>query len=347
MTILVGYQGEIGCYSEEAAIQYWGGNIKLTPHKTFEDVLSSLVHGDISHAILPIYNSIIGPIAACHQAMETYLGSSERIDSLPKISIPVKHALLCHKDSPLQEDDLSLISRIISHPAALLQCSNFITSLQKKYTSKDKSPTVIEFYDTAGAARFIQDKVWDVAIASERCAEVYGLRIIRRGIQDRTDNFTKFAILERSDIADISEITDHTLIGIRGAITIDEDTDQAISTATTELLSSILESNNLSKSDIISAVFTATSDIRAAFPAKHAREIGWNTVPMLCATEMEVNGALPMCIRVLLHVRKPSHHETVHHIYLRGARVLRPDISYSADNYILPKADLRSSIISL
>lgn len=113
---------------------------------------------------------------------------------------------------------------------------------------------------------------------------------------------------------------------IRGATQVDSDTSEAIADATRELLLAILADNRLVPATLIDAVFTTTPDLHAAFPAEAARALGWGDVPMLCVQEMDVTGALPRCVRVLLHAEVPVPRGDIHHVYLRGARALRPDL---------------------
>lgn len=113
--------------------------------------------------------------------------------------------------------------------------------------------------------------------------------------------------------------------GIRGAITVQRDTREEILAATRELLTAIVAANEIEPADIASAVFTATPDLSAEYPARAARELGWTDVPLLGATEMHVPGGLPRCIRVLVHVNTAKRPARLKHIYLRDARVLRPD----------------------
>jgi chorismate mutase len=113
--------------------------------------------------------------------------------------------------------------------------------------------------------------------------------------------------------------------GIRGATTVDHDTEGEILVATEELLSCLVDANGLQKEDIASVVFTVTPDLTAAFPARAARQLGWNLVALLDAQEVPVPGALPRCIRVLIHWNTDKAQEQVRHVYLRGAAALRPD----------------------
>lgn len=114
--------------------------------------------------------------------------------------------------------------------------------------------------------------------------------------------------------------------GIRGAITIKEDTAAEVLESTRELLTVMQENNEFKVEDIASVLFTVTSDIRAAFPAQAARAIGWDKVPLLCFQEIEVPGALPRCIRVLVHVNTCKSQEEIKHVYLKGAQQLRQDL---------------------
>lgn len=114
--------------------------------------------------------------------------------------------------------------------------------------------------------------------------------------------------------------------GIRGAITIPANTAEDIREGTQELLQELLRRNSLAPKDIISAIFTVTKDIDAAFPATFARQLGWDRVPILCLNEMPVPGSLPLCIRVLLHVETSLTQEEIQPVYLREAVNLRRDL---------------------
>ena len=115
--------------------------------------------------------------------------------------------------------------------------------------------------------------------------------------------------------------------GIRGAITVDLDQPELVLGATRELLQVILRENpGLSTDDIASALFTVTEDIISVHPALAARQIGWGLVPMLCSREIPVPGSLPLCIRVLIHWNTDHEQAAIHHVYLRDAVSLRPDL---------------------
>lgn len=115
------------------------------------------------------------------------------------------------------------------------------------------------------------------------------------------------------------------LHGIRGATTADDNTPESIVAATRELLAELIAANRLQVRDVASTIFTTTPDLDAEFPARAAHLLGWSDVAMLCLHEMHVPGSLPRCIRVLIHWDAASADVAVRHIYLKGARALRPD----------------------
>lgn len=116
------------------------------------------------------------------------------------------------------------------------------------------------------------------------------------------------------------------LRGIRGATTVGVNTKEAILEAATELLTAIIEANDIHRDDVASAFFSTTPDLDAEFPAVAARQLGWSHVALMCAHEMNVPGSLPMCLRILLHVNTAKEPADIKFIYLRGARALRPDL---------------------
>jgi chorismate mutase len=115
--------------------------------------------------------------------------------------------------------------------------------------------------------------------------------------------------------------------GIRGAITVEDNTQTEILSATRELLEEIIARNGLEEfSEIVSAIFTTTPDLTASFPAEAARELGMHQVPLLCASEIAVPGSLPRVIRILLHVNTDRSQAEMVHVYLREAQRLRRDL---------------------
>ncbi|MBN1661142.1 MAG: chorismate mutase [Anaerolineae bacterium] len=115
--------------------------------------------------------------------------------------------------------------------------------------------------------------------------------------------------------------------GVRGATTVDADSAEEIMAATRELLEQMVAVNGIDLADVASVIFTATPDLAAAFPARAAREMGWDRVPLLDAIEIPVPGSLPRCVRVLIHWNTDLAQAEVRHVYLRGTAVLRPDLA--------------------
>jgi len=113
---------------------------------------------------------------------------------------------------------------------------------------------------------------------------------------------------------------------VRGAIQVEQDDRDEVLEATSELLSAVLERNALRPDDLISVVFTATPDLTSEFPAYAARQMGITDVPLLCATEIAVPGAMPRVLRLLAHVETDLARGDVRHVYLRGAAALRTDL---------------------
>lgn len=114
--------------------------------------------------------------------------------------------------------------------------------------------------------------------------------------------------------------------GLRGATTCEHDTPIAITDATQELLSAMMERNGLVHDDVISIVFTTSIDLTSAFPAAGARGIGFGDVPLLCASEINVPGAKARCIRILMHAYSTRERGDLRHVYLRDAQSLRDDL---------------------
>jgi chorismate mutase len=114
---------------------------------------------------------------------------------------------------------------------------------------------------------------------------------------------------------------------IRGATQVDADDREEILAATRELVTAVMERNELHHDDVISILFTATPDLVAEFPALAARELGFGDVPLVGATEINVAHALPRVLRLMAHVETPRPRADVQHVYLRGAVALRRDIA--------------------
>jgi chorismate mutase len=113
----------------------------------------------------------------------------------------------------------------------------------------------------------------------------------------------------------------------RGAITVERDDRESVLGATERLLRELLRRNGIDGAEVVSILFTATDDLRSVFPAEAARRMGLADVPLLCARELDVEGALPSVVRVLIHFSTTRPRSEVEHVYLEGARTLRDDLA--------------------
>lgn len=119
---------------------------------------------------------------------------------------------------------------------------------------------------------------------------------------------------------------DVRLRALRGATTLDADTRDQVMDRTGTLVRAVLDRNGLTVDDLVSIIFTATDDITSEFPAAAARAVGVNQVPLLCARELAVDGAVPLCIRLLVHAYTDRDPADLRHVYLEGAEPLRTDL---------------------
>lgn len=114
---------------------------------------------------------------------------------------------------------------------------------------------------------------------------------------------------------------------VRGAVQLERDEAGHMDEQVSELLTAILERNDLTTDDLISVWFTATPDLRSDFPAAAARKLGIVDVPLICAQELDIEGAMPRVVRVLAHIESDRPRSAVAHVYLGAAGALRKDIA--------------------
>ena len=180
--IVVAFQGEIGAYSEEAAFHFFGPSVRVKPCESLDNVFKAVEQDEAQFGVVPIENSLEGSISRVYDLL---LDSSLMVCG--ETELRVVHCLIA---SP--EARLDLIKKVYSHPQALGQCQAFLRHLDSE---------LIPTYDTAGSVKMIKEKgIADgAAIASTRAAEIYGMQIIAREIEDNPNNVTRFFLLAKQD----------------------------------------------------------------------------------------------------------------------------------------------------
>jgi len=180
--VSVAFQGEIGAYSEESAYQFFGTSILLKPCESLENVFKAVEKDEVQFGVVPVENSLEGSIS---QSYDLLLDSSLKVCG--EIELRVVHCLI-----GMPESRLDSIKKVYSHPQALGQCKTFLRHLGCE---------LIPTYDTAGSVKLIKEKGSpdSGAIASARAAEIYGMKILVREIEDNPNNFTRFFILAKHD----------------------------------------------------------------------------------------------------------------------------------------------------
>jgi len=179
---VIAFQGEIGAYSEEAAYQFFSPSVQVKPLETLDAVFKAVEQGDVSFGVVPVENSLEGSISRVY---DLFLDSTLKVCG--EIELRIMHCLIANPSA-----SLDTIRRVYSHPQALGQSQAFLRHLNAELVST---------YDTAGSVKFIKEKniIDGAAVASARAAEIYGMKILARGIEDNQNNFTRFFILARED----------------------------------------------------------------------------------------------------------------------------------------------------
>lgn len=181
-SLKVAFQGEVGAYSEIAVYKYFGTSVQLIPCRSFSEVFQNVELKKVDYGVMPIENSIEGSVNQVYDLLLTH-----DLKICGEIILKIEHCLIGNPNA-----ELSLIKRVYSHPQALAQCSKFLERLMCE---------VIPTYDTAGSVKIIKEKcsINEAAIASEKAAEIYGMKILARNISDILDNYTRFVILSNKD----------------------------------------------------------------------------------------------------------------------------------------------------
>jgi prephenate dehydratase len=175
------FQGELGAFSQAAAEKLLGKRAKMYACETFKDVFEALRSAAVTHAVVPIENTLHGSV---HENYDHLLDYDARICG--ETSIRISHQLIALPDVRFQN-----IRRVFSHPVAINQC--------RKFFDKYRHMQPVPFYDTAGSVKMLREKSppGAAAIASESAATIYGGRILKRNIEDDRQNFTRFFLLTK------------------------------------------------------------------------------------------------------------------------------------------------------
>ena len=176
----IAYQGVTGAYSEAAALQF-NPSADPLPRRSFDDVFAAVERREATHGILPIENTIGGTI---HRNYDLML--EHELPIVAEVKRAIVHNLIVCEGTQLDD-----VRKVYSHPQGLQQCDRFLRTLS--------DVEIVATYDTAGSAKMIKEQnlTDSAAIASERAASVFGLRVIRTAIQDVADNFTRFLVVGR------------------------------------------------------------------------------------------------------------------------------------------------------
>jgi chorismate mutase / prephenate dehydratase len=180
--VSVAYQGEPGAYSQQAALNFFGAGVQTLPSETFSDVFKAVERSDATYGMVPVENSLEGSISATYDLL---LESPLKVCG--ELNLRVSHCLI-----GVPEATLDKIKTVYSHPQALGQCQTFIKHLGCR---------AVPALDTAGSVKKLKDDaVMDAAaVASARAAEMYGMKILARAIEDTPNNFTRFFALGKED----------------------------------------------------------------------------------------------------------------------------------------------------
>lgn len=191
----VGFQGDHGAYSEMAAKSALGQNIEPVPCHDFEDVFESVKTSQVELGIVPIENSLTGSIYANYDLLLQY-----HLHIVGETQLRVEHCLIANRGVTLAD-----VTRVQSHPQALLQCARYLSKLEVQTKAA---------YDTAGSVRALRDAGSrdEAAIASRLAAETYEMSILQAGIEDNPHNYTRFLFLNRDPMLEPSGDTKTSIV---------------------------------------------------------------------------------------------------------------------------------------
>lgn len=178
-SLRVAFQGEPGAYSEEAVRAAFGSDVEPVPRRSFEDVARAVLDGEVDRGLLPVENTLAGTVVGGYDVL-----AGGELEVVGEVVRPIRHCLL-----GVPGTGISNLRRVLSHPVALAQCTDFFRS--------HPEVEAVAVYDTAGAARTVAERGDPsvAAIAARGAASRYGLEVLQEGLQDRADNQTRFYVV--------------------------------------------------------------------------------------------------------------------------------------------------------
>jgi prephenate dehydratase len=183
--LIVAFQGERGAYSEAAAVAALGDSIRVLPCTDFDSVFEAVTQGQADRGVLPVENSLAGSIHRNYDLLLRY-----DLAIVGEVQIPISHQLIA-----LPNVNLADVKKVYSHPQALAQCELSITKLLPHAER-------VTTYDTAGSVKMIKEQnITDGAgLASQRAADIYGMKILLPDMQDDAENYTRFVVVSREPV---------------------------------------------------------------------------------------------------------------------------------------------------
>jgi chorismate mutase/prephenate dehydratase len=180
--VKVAFQGERGAYSESAVYTFFGDTVDVKPCRDLTEVFESVDKQEVPVGVVPVENSLEGSV---NQTYDLFLTHNLKVSG--EIIIKISHCLIANPSTSLE-----VVKTVYSHPQALAQCRSFLERL-----GSDLIPT----YDTAGSVKMLKEKRLKdaAAIASEKAAEIYGMKILAREIEDTPTNYTRFFVISKND----------------------------------------------------------------------------------------------------------------------------------------------------
>jgi chorismate mutase/prephenate dehydratase len=179
----VAFQGERGAYSEEAILSFFKSDVLVSPHPTLFDTFEAVQKKNVDFAVVPVENSLEGSV---NETYDLLLSTDLKVQG--ELKLRIQHSLIARP-----EIKISKIRTVYSHPQALAQCRKYLRNL---------GVTLVATYDTAGSVKIIREKKSNgiAAIASIRAASIYGMNVLKEGIEDNSSNYTRFFILAFEDV---------------------------------------------------------------------------------------------------------------------------------------------------